>query len=76
MTDFGTDNTDAAVACRQLGFTGGSDLGTLSSSPCPGCGGRIYSIGCTGDEIRLVECTHTTDGSSSSGAYINCSTTP
>jgi hypothetical protein len=72
VTDFGIDSTDADVACRQLGFTSGSDTGSLSSSPCVNCIGRVYGFTCTGTEVRLDDCPHSGDSSSSNGARVVC----
>ena len=50
------DSSDAQVACRQLGFTGGATV--LSSSDVPDGTGQIWldDVSCRGTETRLIDC--------------------
>ena len=57
VCDDGFDNTDAAVACRQLGYPG-TGATVLSSSSVTDGTGTIWmdDIACTGGESRLDSC--------------------
>ena len=59
VCDDGWDITDAAVACRQMGFTGVSvsittQFGSGSSSQSI----WLDNLGCFGSESRLIDCNH------------------
>merc|ERR1719326_2435436 len=70
------DNTDATVACRELGFAGGvavdgyTNYGTVPSDF------SMDDVRCTGSETTLASCPHITTENcgSTEGAAIQCST--
>jgi hypothetical protein len=64
-------NTDATVACKQLGFSSGTG-NTSSYGNCSGCG-TVYNFQCTGDEPRLYDCPHSITSTSYSGYRGFCS---
>ena len=54
--DFGA--TEAAVVCRQLGYTGAA--GVMDEAPWPDIDVPMWldDVSCTGTEMRLIECSH------------------
>ena len=50
------DSTDADVVCRQLGFSGATDI-SVEAGFGEGVGAILLDeVGCTGDEERLEDC--------------------
>lgn len=59
VCDDGFDNNDAIVACRNLGYTGGTFLGNVASYRTPESDSTLIymdDMACTGSESQLVLC--------------------
>ena len=78
VCDLRFDELDVKVACVQLGFADGDEIGGG-----PGSGGLpvwLSGLDCTGDETRLVDCPHKGLREHSCGSFhlvgVECSDTP
>jgi len=81
VCDDSWDNTDAAVACRQLGFSGANATALPNAAFGQGSGAIVLdNVACTGFEGSLVNCpydSHTADCIHSEDASVHCPiTTP
>ena len=77
VCDDSWDKNDADVACRQLGYSRSSSSNTevlIENREFPYL---IDDVECTGDEEKLIDCTHTSRHNCGSGEHvqISCETT-
>ena len=57
MCDDGWDNIDAAVVCRQLGFSGGTQHQSATYGQGTGSIMTLYDdVNCAGNEANLASC--------------------
>ena len=67
VCDNGFDENDAIVACRQLGFSGGTP--TFNSQGAQNRPALLKNVSCDGSEARLIDCPY-----SNSDPNLNCVT--
>ncbi len=67
----GNTNTNASVACKQLGYASGSSVGS-GSALCEDCSGTAYNMLCSSENAMVSDCEYSFNNFVDTGMWIAC----